>query len=346
MTFIDVLGESKTKRFIPDYDWVDVSSGVGFENSWANYGSTWATAAYRMDAEGWVHIKGFVDSGTANTDIFTLPEEYCPVRTMYFPVVTYNAVGGWCRISPTGEVNIATAGTGSTWQSLAGIQFPTAETVTRETRLWAGSVRTTTGEQIPTLRLRDNGMVVANGIRSSTASAFVIEGQPNGDFVNERAEIFHMADSTTNCRLWQMPEANAGTYYAATTGYSMIEAEYGTPDIADEWIYVNGGVGFSNSWVDYGKTTTEWCPASYWKDQYGFVHLRGLVKSGTLAQAIFTLPTGYRPNGGTERERFCQPDNNGTAPARVDVNDTGTVIIAGGGSTTWTSLSGIHFYAG
>lgn len=47
-----------------------------------------------------------------------------------------------------------------------------------------------------------------------------------------------------------------------------------------------------NSWVNYG---TPYAPAGYYKDVFGIVHLRGVVKNGTNAVSIFNLPSGYRP---------------------------------------------------
>ena len=47
-----------------------------------------------------------------------------------------------------------------------------------------------------------------------------------------------------------------------------------------------------NSWVNSGAPFN---PAGYYKDPFGIVHLRGLVKSGTVGTDIFTLPVGYRP---------------------------------------------------
>lgn len=47
-----------------------------------------------------------------------------------------------------------------------------------------------------------------------------------------------------------------------------------------------------NSWVNYGGAYET---PGYYKDNFGIVHLRGLVKSGTLSVAIFQLPAGYRP---------------------------------------------------
>ena len=49
---------------------------------------------------------------------------------------------------------------------------------------------------------------------------------------------------------------------------------------------------FQNSWVNYDLG---WDTAAFYKDPYNVVHLKGLVKSGTINTAIFTLPQGYRP---------------------------------------------------
>lgn len=52
-------------------------------------------------------------------------------------------------------------------------------------------------------------------------------------------------------------------------------------------------VTFQNSWVNYGGT---FGPASYMKDTMGFVHLRGVIKNGSVGGfPVFNLPVGYRP---------------------------------------------------
>jgi hypothetical protein len=49
---------------------------------------------------------------------------------------------------------------------------------------------------------------------------------------------------------------------------------------------------FTNSWANFGSGKPS---ASYFRDAAGIVHLKGLVKSGTIGSAAFTLPAGYRP---------------------------------------------------
>lgn len=58
---------------------------VTFQNSWTNYGSGYDTAAYMKDSLGFVHIKGFIKSGTtsSSTPIFTLPVGYRPLNSSY-----------------------------------------------------------------------------------------------------------------------------------------------------------------------------------------------------------------------------------------------------------------------
>jgi hypothetical protein len=99
---------------------------------------------------------------------------------------------------------------------------------------------------------------------------------------------------------------------------------------------------FENSWVNYGDTFSS---ASFIKDRFGVVHMRGLVKSGTLGTTMFTLPSGFRP---AKTDIYWQAGNTGAAyvSSRVDVATGGTVIPhatqAGNG---WLSLKGIYFKA-
>lgn len=111
------------------------------------------------------------------------------------------------------------------------------------------------------------------------------------------------------------------------TGYTAIDQE--------NWIAVT----FQNSWVNYASGFQT---AAYMKDSLGFVHLRGLIKSGTIPAAAFTLPAGYRPS--TANLLFSVLSN--SAAGRVDINTSGTVNIQAPSSNVWVSLQGITFQAG
>jgi len=50
---------------------------------------------------------------------------------------------------------------------------------------------------------------------------------------------------------------------------------------------------FQNSWVNIDATRK----ARFMKDSFGFVYLAGAVDTGVIGSAIFTLPSGYLPEG-------------------------------------------------
>ena len=106
----------------------------------------------------------------------------------------------------------------------------------------------------------------------------------------------------------------------------------------EDWHEVGaaGEPAFSNSWVNFGSNYTT---CGFMKDTLGFVHLKGLVKNGTINQVIYVLPSGYRP---ATRDIYGV-DSNG-AHARLDVAEDGAVKPMAG-SNAWVSLSGIIFKA-
>jgi len=91
-----------------------------------------------------------------------------------------------------------------------------------------------------------------------------------------------------------------------------------------------------NSWANYGSPHNT---AGYFRDKNGIVHLKGVVKDGA-ANAIFTLPTGYRPAAQELQPVQTSPN----AIGRCDIKTDGTVE-KNAGSTTWFSLDGITFRA-
>jgi phage minor structural protein len=92
-----------------------------------------------------------------------------------------------------------------------------------------------------------------------------------------------------------------------------------------------------NGWVNFGSGYET---AGYYKDALGFIHLKGVIKSGTMGAAAFTLPVGYRPS---YKKMFIVPTAGGAG--RVDVDTSGNVIVVNYGSATngYVSLDGITF---
>lgn len=119
-----------------------------------------------------------------------------------------------------------------------------------------------------------------------------------------------------------IPTIGNNAYYSLQT--------MGFPTYIDGWSYPS----FSGAWANYGSG---WALASYMKDPFGIVHLQGLVKSGTSGTAIFTLPTGYRPE-------YTQilPTFTDTGIGQIRIGADGIVTHTNGG-TGYISLSGMSF---
>ncbi|WP_188048654.1 phage tail spike protein [Bacillus sp. CH30_1T] len=92
-----------------------------------------------------------------------------------------------------------------------------------------------------------------------------------------------------------------------------------------------------NGWVDYGA---EYTPAAYTKTADGYVHLRGMLKSGTIGSALGRLPVGCRPY---KKEIFIGVSS-GNVATRIDIGVDG-YITPQNGSNSWVSISGISFKA-
>jgi hypothetical protein len=92
----------------------------------------------------------------------------------------------------------------------------------------------------------------------------------------------------------------------------------------------------TNGWVNNGGSTQA---AGYWKDGSGAVHLQGIIKSGTVGAAAFTLPAGFVP---AADQYFACVSNGvfGWAYVRADGQ-----VIPQAGSNVYFSLSGMVFHA-
>lgn len=116
-----------------------------------------------------------------------------------------------------------------------------------------------------------------------------------------------------------------------TSAIATINAEMNSWSTVNPWITPT----LLNGWVAYD--TAIYATAQYYKDKFGIVHLRGMIKSGTIGTTAFTLPLGYRP---IKRE-FAPTVSNGAFGA-ILISETGNVN-AQVGNTAYVSLSDISF---
>ncbi len=91
-----------------------------------------------------------------------------------------------------------------------------------------------------------------------------------------------------------------------------------------------------NSWVDFGGGHND---TKYFKDPFGVVHIKGLIKFGTIGLPAFTLPSGYRP---LSTEIYGVISNSAFAELRIDASGS---VVPISGNNAWFSLDGITFRA-
>jgi hypothetical protein len=102
----------------------------------------------------------------------------------------------------------------------------------------------------------------------------------------------------------------------------------GTELIAELWREVGaaGEPPFEGTWVNFGGGFET---AAFRKLPGGQVQLRGLVKSGVISTAVFTLPPGYRPS---ETRMFGSAGWNGAADvaSTFRITESGLVVPTSG----------------
>ena len=97
-----------------------------------------------------------------------------------------------------------------------------------------------------------------------------------------------------------------------------------------------GEASFSNSWTNWGAPYN---PMNYWKDPLDWVHLGGVVKSGTVNPPIITLPPGYAPSF-----TVVVPVISNGAIGRLEIDEDGKITLVSG-SNVYVALDNIKYKA-
>lgn len=159
--------------------------------------------------------------------------------------------------------------------------------------------------------------------------------QAETEFDSQQAEI----DAITASLVFATP-VSVGTANAEGSADSFARSDHvHAPPASESWIEVGSGgsaPAFTNGWVNYGGALQT---AAFYKDPFGVVRLKGMIASGTIASAAFTLPAGYRPPAAST---FVIMAN--SAIARLIIAASGNVTVQTG-SNVWASLDGISFRA-
>ncbi len=105
-TLGEVPSASRASRLTPPepYHEIGTPGEPEFQNEAENFGDTFSTAAFFIDHEGVVHLKGTVKSTTFNV-IFTLPEGYRPSQQLFIATQA-TSVSSAVYIYPNGDVEV------------------------------------------------------------------------------------------------------------------------------------------------------------------------------------------------------------------------------------------------
>jgi len=123
-----------------------------------------------------------------------------------------------------------------------------------------------------------------------------------------------------------------------------IIASYTVLPAEEDW-HIVGGTGepaFESSWVNFGSTDPV---LKFKKDAYGWVHIEGTVKTGTVGVRIFTLPAGYIPATYKRFLILVQDAAYVLKGCELHITDAGFVILNSSDSSDnrRVSLTGLMF---
>ena len=307
-------------------------------NGWGDYGGGYSGAAYTRTKSGLVMLKGLISkSSTAPSNEFlgTLPPDYRPIGgTLIFGVTTSTITSGRVDVRTSGDVVIHTGDNG--WISLEPVRFLASN---------SGYARTSPTIVAPWVNY-NNGYAPVSYAQDSSGRVS-IQGLVRGGVVSDGAVITNLPAAVAPSQYHHLAAQSAGSGFSSlgistttvvskgvgTNGHYSINAGY-IPQGSYAW----SNITLQNSWVVYPGFTTP----QYIKMNDGVVHLKGLIRSGTLTNGtnLTVLPVGFRP---LERKIFAVPAAN--THCRVDVVPDGTVVILGCTSNAWLSLDSVNFIA-
>lgn len=154
-----------------------------------------------------------------------------------------------------------------------------------------------------------------------------------------------MTDPSFAQPLKKLAESGIGVAAAPTGGMGLaLDARGWVPAAAlvEGWheIGAQSEPAFEGTWVNFDSTRL----ARFCKDALGFVHLGGVIRSGTINTTAFTLPLGYRPAYALAGTRLSFAVDSNGAHGRLSVGSDGSVV-PDIGNNAFVFLDGVNFRA-
>ena len=320
---------------------------LALNSGFTTYNSSFHNPSFTKTTSGLVKLTGLgANTNTGilanNTVIGTLPVGFRPPINMLFPAMSgsANAVGT-IGVETNGNVVVSNNISG-VWFSFGNIVFQTQDlSWTTPTLVNGWELGASSGRVRPAQYSKDSlnrtllrGSFGESGTsKTADTAVFNIDATnrpgPQGVYtvgtslLGSAGGFAHtFANSANGDFLWRPGSANDDE--VSIDGIIF-------PDKSATWIAPT----LTNAWVSYGASNTP----GYYKDDDGVVHLRGLLKSGTIASSMFTLPIGYRPAKNIIRNTVSN-----AASGRLDITSAG-LVIPQTGSNVWVSVDSVAFTA-
>jgi len=318
---------------------IPVWAPIPLRDNWTEYGGLYSPPSYTRTSSGMVMLRGLVKrpAGTGLI-IGTLPEKYRPSGRLVFGTIRSVNVSGRVDILPDGRIE-ATDGSPD-WTSIDSVRYMPDGMYTRSLPTLLSGYSNYAAPYSPMSYLQDNvGRVHIQGLmnigtNTSGATLFTMPAglyPPQFTHITARSSVFNTAGIYNS-------NGNVVTYGNGYSGYLSINTDY-LPASYSGW----NTLTLSAGWSQYPPDSVTYSSHQYTKTADGVVHLKGLIKGGSVATG--TIITTLPPN--------CRPEYRGIFFGtslynlyRIDIENNGNVIINGGSpSSTWLSLDNIRFLA-
>lgn len=306
------------------------------------FGEVFSGARYVLDPLGFVHFDGVITGGNvggydSSSASFFLDGDFSPDSWQALAVITHVNTIGRIDVMPDGEVHMAIGS--NSWVSLCGITIPSSNI-----GMWVRAnhlnswITYPDDDIVATSFFKDaigmvhlDGLIIDGLVRRAAfrlPSGYRPEYQQTLPIITHSNTIGRIDVLTTG----EVMITDGSNGYVSLAGLVFASAGIGS------WIEARCINGWQSNWASTSIEESVAAPARFFKDEFGFVHLEGIVKFGIVGVAAFLLPEGMRPE--YHQVFHCQ-----TFPStigRVDVLPSGFVVPAAG-SAEWFSISGISF---